>query len=68
MKDHRLRVLFPTKLHVEQHEADSIFEVVTRPNTVAKRLGKSYESTTPACIYSLRGSNVRRNNWKLWTE
>ncbi|MDB1677982.1 MULTISPECIES: alpha-mannosidase [Enterococcus] len=36
MKDHRLRVLFPTKLHVEQHEADSIFEVVTRPNTVAK--------------------------------
>lgn len=36
MKDHRLRVLFPTKLHVEQHEADSIFEVVTRPNNVAK--------------------------------
>ncbi len=36
MKDHRLRVLFPTKLHVEHHEADSIFEVVTRPNNVAK--------------------------------
>lgn len=34
MKDHRLRVLFPTKLHVKQHEADSIFEVVTRPNEV----------------------------------
>ena len=36
MKDHRLRVLFPTKLHVEQHEADSIFEVVTRPNQVSE--------------------------------
>jgi len=35
MKDHRLRVLFPTKLHVEQHEADSIFEVVARPNQVS---------------------------------
>ena len=35
MKDHRLRVLFPTKLQVEQHEADSIFEVVTRPNQVS---------------------------------
>ncbi|EMW6364642.1 alpha-mannosidase [Enterococcus faecium] len=37
MKDHRLRVLFPTKLHVEHHEADSIFEVVKRPNHVSKR-------------------------------
>ncbi|HAQ4681511.1 TPA: alpha-mannosidase [Enterococcus faecium] len=36
MKDHRLRVLFPTKLHVEHHEADSIFEVVKRPNHVSK--------------------------------
>ena len=35
MKDHRLRVLFPTKLHVEQHEADSIFEVAARPNQVS---------------------------------
>ncbi|MDA9427680.1 alpha-mannosidase [Enterococcus mundtii] len=35
MKDHRLRVLFPMKLHVEQHEADSIFEVVARPNQVS---------------------------------
>ncbi|MBO0482937.1 alpha-mannosidase [Candidatus Enterococcus courvalinii] len=35
MKDHRLRALFPTKLHVEHHEADSIFEVVTRPNKVS---------------------------------
>lgn len=26
MKDHRLRVLFPTKLHVEHHEADSILK------------------------------------------
>ena len=26
MKDHRLRVLFPTKLHVKQHEADSILK------------------------------------------
>ena len=35
MKDHRLRVLFPTKLHVKHHEADSIFEIVTRPNEVS---------------------------------
>lgn len=34
MKDHRLRVLFPTGIHVEEHEADSIFEVVKRPNDV----------------------------------
>lgn len=36
MKDHRLRVLFPTDLKVETHEADSIFEVVKRPNKVSK--------------------------------
>ncbi|HFD3586163.1 TPA: alpha-mannosidase [Enterococcus faecium] len=42
MKDHRLRVLFPTKLHVEHHEADSIFEVVKRPNYVSK----SWENPT----------------------
>ncbi|HFL8138055.1 TPA: alpha-mannosidase [Enterococcus faecium] len=42
MKDHRLRVLFPTKLHVEHHEADSIFEVVKRPNHVFK----SWENPT----------------------
>lgn len=44
MKDHRLRVLFPTKLHVEQHEADSIFEVVARPNQVSA----SWENPTNA--------------------
>ena len=42
MKDHHLRVLFPTKLHVEHHEADSIFEVVKRPNHVSK----SWENPT----------------------
>ncbi|XTY06502.1 alpha-mannosidase [Enterococcus faecium] len=42
MKDHRLRVLFPTKLHVEHHEADSIFEVVKRPDHVSK----SWENPT----------------------
>ncbi|WP_071130907.1 alpha-mannosidase [Enterococcus timonensis] len=36
MKDHRLRVLFPTEFQTETHEADSIFEVVTRPNKVSK--------------------------------
>lgn len=35
MKDHRLRVLFPTGLDTETHESDSIYEVVTRPNQVA---------------------------------
>lgn len=30
--DHRLRVLFPTGLKTETHKADSIFEIVTRPN------------------------------------
>ncbi|WP_165006182.1 MULTISPECIES: alpha-mannosidase [unclassified Enterococcus] len=42
MNDHRLRVLFPTKLHVEHHEADSIFEVVKRPNHVSE----SWENPT----------------------
>jgi len=31
-KDHRVRVLFPTQLDVTTHEADSIYEVVTRSN------------------------------------
>ncbi|MHC5228215.1 alpha-mannosidase [Enterococcus sp. LJL99] len=35
MKDHRLRVLFPTDLKTKTHEADSIYEVVTRPNQVS---------------------------------
>lgn len=34
-KDHRLRVLFPTALQVETHEADSIYEIVERPNQVS---------------------------------
>lgn len=33
-KDHRLRVLFPTGIQSDVHYADSIFEVVERPNTV----------------------------------
>lgn len=32
-KDHRLRVLFPTELTTDEHFADSIFEIVKRPNT-----------------------------------
>jgi len=35
MKDHRLRVLFPTRINTDTHEADSIYEVVTRPNKVS---------------------------------
>jgi alpha-mannosidase len=35
MKDHRLRALFPTGLQVGTHEADSIYEVVERPNQVS---------------------------------
>jgi alpha-mannosidase len=36
MKDHRLRALFPAGITVADNEADSIFEVVKRPNQVAK--------------------------------
>ncbi|MBO0441410.1 alpha-mannosidase [Candidatus Enterococcus ikei] len=42
MKDHRLRMLFPTGIQTETHEADSIYEVVTRPNQVSK----SWENPT----------------------
>lgn len=35
-KDHRLRVLFPTGLKANTHKADSIFEIVTRPNNPEK--------------------------------
>lgn len=35
MKDHRLRVLFPTELVSEHHYADAIFETVKRPNHVS---------------------------------
>ena len=34
MKDHRLRVLFPTDIASDFHVADSIYETVTRPNDV----------------------------------
>lgn len=34
-KDHRLRALFPTGIHTDQHEADSIYEAVRRPNQVS---------------------------------
>ena len=34
-KDHRLRALFPTGINVDFHEADSIYEVVKRPNKVS---------------------------------
>ena len=34
--DHRLRVLFPTGLQTEKHQADSAFEIATRPNTPEK--------------------------------
>ena len=33
-EDHRLRVLFPTGIQSDVHYADSIFEVVERPNSV----------------------------------
>lgn len=36
VKDHRLRVLFPTAIHTETHEADSIYETVIRPNKASK--------------------------------
>ncbi|HCZ39938.1 alpha-mannosidase [Brochothrix thermosphacta] len=35
MKDHRLRVLFPTNITTDKHYAESIFEVVERPNGVS---------------------------------
>jgi len=35
MKDHRLRVLFPTDIKTNTHVADSIYETVTRPNDVS---------------------------------
>lgn len=34
-EDHRLRVLFPTTIHSDSHEADSIYEAVKRPNHVS---------------------------------
>lgn len=36
MKDHRLRVLFPTGLHSDVHYADSIFETVERSNIMSE--------------------------------
>ncbi|MGX7245013.1 alpha-mannosidase [Enterococcus quebecensis] len=42
MKDHRLRMLFPTGLQADTHEADSIYEVVKRPNQVSQ----SWENPT----------------------
>lgn len=42
VKDHRLRMLFPTGIQTDTHEADSIYEVVTRPNQVSK----SWENPT----------------------
>ncbi|MCR8641131.1 alpha-mannosidase [Paenibacillus sp. N1-5-1-14] len=33
VSDHRLRMLFPTDINSSNHQADSVFEVVTRDNT-----------------------------------
>ncbi|MGT2656377.1 alpha-mannosidase [Streptococcus varani] len=41
MKNHRLRVLFPTPLTTDHHYADSIFETVKRPNQVNKQFWKN---------------------------
>ncbi|MEO1772083.1 alpha-mannosidase [Candidatus Enterococcus ferrettii] len=35
-KDHRLRVLFPTMITADTHEADSIYETVVRPTKPSK--------------------------------
>lgn len=43
-KDHRLRVLFPTDLAAETHLAESIFEVVERPNDVNENHWKNPEN------------------------
>ena len=39
-KDHRIRVMMPTFMNTDVHQADSIFEVVQRPN----RHSKSWEN------------------------
>jgi alpha-mannosidase/octanoyl-[GcvH]:protein N-octanoyltransferase len=36
MRDHRLRVLFPTDINADFHVADSIYETVVRSNDVSK--------------------------------
>ncbi|CAM4270998.1 alpha-mannosidase [Erysipelothrix inopinata] len=35
-KDHRVRAIFNSGMKTETHESESIFEVVTRPNSVSK--------------------------------
>lgn len=58
MKDHRLRVLFPTDIVTETHEADSIYEVVTRPNQVSA----SWENpTNPQHQHAF--ANLHDENW-----
>lgn len=37
MKDHRIRVIFNTSMLTKKHYADSIYEVVERPNQVDKK-------------------------------
>lgn len=34
-ENHRLRVLFPTRIETDKHYAESIFEVIERPNSVS---------------------------------
>ncbi|MGM0126128.1 alpha-mannosidase [Enterococcus sp. AZ194] len=60
MKDHRLRVLFPTDIVSETHEADSIYEVVTRPNKVST----SWENpTNPQHQHAF--ANLHDANWGM---
>ncbi|WP_088816091.1 MULTISPECIES: alpha-mannosidase [Listeria] len=42
IKDHRLRVLFPTSFETNVHQADSIYEVVTRQN----KMPETWENPT----------------------
>jgi len=57
MKDHRLRVLFPTDIHSNVHYADSIYETVKRKNNVSESWTNP---TNPQRTH--RFVNVRSNN------
>ncbi len=66
-KDHRLRALFPTTLAVNTHEADSIFEAVTRPNKVSSHWQNPTNPQHQHAFVNLHDDNfgVTVNNYGL---
>ncbi|MDO7908178.1 alpha-mannosidase [Paenibacillus sp. JX-17] len=57
-KDHRLRVLFPTDLEADVHQADSMFEIVDRDQTPAPEWENPSNTQHQQAFVDVSGANA----------